>query len=109
MKVLMARIHVLAVLLQVRQLVAQFNGFKDSYDDMTFTPPHLRTIKARTLIVHGDRDEFFPVSIPVAMYQAIPGSALWIVPGGDHVPIFGDREAGFLKTALTFLRGAGKR
>lgn len=89
---------------QVRELVSQFHGFKDSYDDMTFTPPHLATIKARTLIVHGDRDEFFPVSIPVAMYQAIPGSALWIVPQGDHVPIFGDRAPAFLKAVRAFLR-----
>lgn len=89
---------------QVRELVAQFHGFKDSYDDMTFTPPHLATIKARTLIVHGDRDEFFPVSIPVAMYQAIPGAALWIVPQGDHVPIFGDRVPAFLEAVRAFLR-----
>lgn len=89
---------------QVRELVAQFHAFKDSYDDMTFTPPHLATIKARTLIVHGDRDEFFPVSIPVAMYQAIPGSALWIVPQGDHVPIFGDRAPAFLEAVRAFLR-----
>lgn len=90
---------------QVRELVAQFHGFKDSYDDMTFTPPHLATIKARTLIVHGDRDEFFPVSIPVAMYEAIPGSALWIVPQGDHVPIFEERAPAFLEAVRTFLRG----
>jgi pimeloyl-ACP methyl ester carboxylesterase len=90
---------------QVGELVSQFHAFKDSYDDMTFTAPHLATIRARTLIVHGDRDEFFPVDIPVAMYSAIPGSALWIVPGGDHVPIFGERSEAFLATAMKFLRG----
>jgi pimeloyl-ACP methyl ester carboxylesterase len=57
--------------------------------------------------VHGDRDEFFPVTIPVEMYQAIPGAALWIVPRGGHVPIIGRRSAQFLDVALEFLRGAG--
>ncbi len=94
---------------QIRELVAQFAGFALSYDDMTFTPPHLATITARTLIVHGDRDDFFPVDIPVAMYQAIPGSALWIVPEGDHVPIYGPREGHFQEVALRFLAGAARR
>lgn len=87
---------------QVDALMRQFNGFKDSYEDMNLTPPYLATIKARTLIVHGDRDEFFPVSIPVEMYAAIPGSKLWIVPGGDHVPIYGDRTPEFLRVARAF-------
>ena len=88
---------------QVRELLAQFTGFKDSYDDMNLTPPLLATIKARTLIVQGDRDEFFPVDIPVAMYAAIPGSQLWIVPGGDHVPIYGKRTPEFLRITRAFL------
>ena len=72
---------------QARSLMAQFSGFQDSYDDMNFTPPYLSTITARTLIVHGDRDAFFPVSIPVEQYEAIPNSYLWIVPNGGHVPL----------------------
>lgn len=46
---------------QALALMSQFHRFKDSYDDMNFTPPLLSTITARTLIVHGDRDMFFPV------------------------------------------------
>lgn len=88
---------------QAEQIARQFGGFADSYEDMTFTPPTLATIKARTLIVHGDRDEFFPVDIPVAMYEAIPRSELWIVPDGDHVPIFGKRMPEFLRVAQRFL------
>jgi pimeloyl-ACP methyl ester carboxylesterase len=92
---------------QARELIAQFSGFKDSYDDMNFTAPYLGTIKARTLIVHGDRDFFFPVSIPVAMYDAIPRSALWIVPNGGHIPVFGPRAREFMDVALAFLHGDG--
>ncbi len=88
---------------QIRALREQFHRFKDSYEDMNFTGPYLSTIKARTLIVHGDRDEFFPVNIPVEMYHAIPGSALWIVPNGGHVPIY-DPKIGFLATVTEFLR-----
>ena len=88
---------------QVRDLMRQFIGFQHSYEDMNLTPPYLGTIKARTLIVHGDRDEFFPVSIPVEIYNSIPGSQLWIVPNGDHVPIYGDRTPEFLRITRQFL------
>lgn len=89
---------------QIRDLQQQFRDFKDSYDDMNFTAPYLSTISARTLIVHGDRDEFFPVEIPVEMYRAIPKAQLWIIPEGDHVPIF-HPSVPFAPTALTFLSG----
>jgi pimeloyl-ACP methyl ester carboxylesterase len=90
---------------QLQELRNQFFAFKDSYDDMNFTPPYLATIKARTLIVHGDRDPFFPVRIPVEMYQSIPGAELWIVPGDGHVPIFGPRQSEFETIAIGFLEG----
>lgn len=91
---------------QVNTIVRQFHRFKDSYDDMSFTPPSLARISAPTLIVHGDRDEFFPVAIPVEMYGSIKGSELWIVPRGDHVPIFGHRAPEFLRIATAFLARA---
>jgi pimeloyl-ACP methyl ester carboxylesterase len=90
---------------QIKALLNRFLSFADSYDDMNFTPPYLSTITAQTLIVHGDRDMFFPVSIPVEMYSAIPNAYLWIVPNGDHVPIMDERSAAFTRTALEFLRG----
>ncbi len=93
---------------QIRALVGQFHAFKDSYDDMNFTPPLLSTIRARTLVVHGDRDEFFPVSIPVQAYQSIPHAYLWIVPNGGHVPIVAHPEV-FTATVLEFLRGDWER
>ena len=63
----------------------------------------LAKIGAPTLIVHGDRDEFFPVSIPIAMYQSIPGAELWIVPGGTHAPTAGAEESAFESEVETFL------
>jgi pimeloyl-ACP methyl ester carboxylesterase len=70
---------------------------------MNFTPPYLATIKARTLIVQGDRDPLYPVEISAAMARAIPDSSLWIVPGGSHRPVIGDRWTEFVKTAAGFL------
>jgi pimeloyl-ACP methyl ester carboxylesterase len=89
---------------QIRQLIAQFNALHDDYDDMSFTAQTLSTIAARTLVVHGDRDRFFPVEVPVGIYRSIPDAALWIVPGGDHVPIY-DPTVPFTSTALRFLDG----
>lgn len=89
---------------QTRELIRQFYQMKDSYDDMNFTPPYLSTITARTLIVHGDRDEFFPVSIPAEMYAAIPEAYLWIIPNGEHIPIFGEHAEAFIHKALAFLQ-----
>jgi pimeloyl-ACP methyl ester carboxylesterase len=91
---------------QIRQLVAQFNALHENYDDMDFAAQGLSTITARTLVVHGDRDRFFPVEIPVSIYRSIPNAALWIIPGGDHVPIY-DSTVPFASTALRFLDGLG--
>jgi pimeloyl-ACP methyl ester carboxylesterase len=92
---------------QIRELQQQFHDFKDSYDDMNFTRPYLSTITARTTMVHGDRDQFFPVEIAVEMYRGIPNASLWIIPRGGHVPIF-DPAVPFVPTALNFLRISGR-
>ena len=88
---------------QVNAILASSRAFADSYDDMNFTPPYLSTISARTLIVQGDRDPFYPVEISVEMAKAIPQSSLWIVPNSGHCPVFGKSWAEFLRTAAAFL------
>jgi pimeloyl-ACP methyl ester carboxylesterase len=61
------------------------------------SPEELGRIKAPTLIVVGDRD-IVSAEHAVAMFRAIPGSNLCVVPGGEHgvMP---------LETVLGFLRG----
>lgn len=100
---------------QVSELMAQFQDFRDSHDDMNLGAKELGRIRAKTLIVHGDRDEFFPVEVPVELYRSIQGSSLWIVPEGGHVPIHEQRQAEFLRIIHRHLdssadaQGAGKR
>jgi pimeloyl-ACP methyl ester carboxylesterase len=90
---------------QIQQLLAQGRNFADTYDDVNFTPPYLGTIAADTLIVFGDRDPFYPVSLALDLHSAIPRSFLWVVPNGGHGPVFGDAAPLFTSTALSFLRG----
>lgn len=87
---------------QIQELFRLGRAFEEQYDDMNFTPPYLSTIIARTLIIFGDRDPFYPVSIALEMYNAIPHSYLWVVPNGGHVPAL---NAPFVSSLLPFLRG----
>jgi pimeloyl-ACP methyl ester carboxylesterase len=91
---------------QIQQLFAMARGFADSYDDVSFTQPHLATIAAETLIVFGDRDPLYPVSLAFDLYRAIPKSYLWVVPNGGHGPVFGESAAQFSSTVLRFLGGS---
>ncbi len=73
---------------QAASLLQQFSALASSVDDPAFTLPQLGTIRARTLIVHGDRDEFFPVELAVQLYRSIPTAYLRIYPNGGHEPIY---------------------
>jgi pimeloyl-ACP methyl ester carboxylesterase len=46
----------------------------------------LREIAAPTLIVHGDRDWFFPVAVPTELYRLLPDAELCLLPNTGHVP-----------------------
>jgi pimeloyl-ACP methyl ester carboxylesterase len=88
---------------QIKAILASTKAFADSYDDMNFTPPYLSAIRARTLIVQGDRDPLYPVELSVEMAKAIPESSLWIVPNAGHGSVFGEKWPEFLKAAAAFL------
>jgi pimeloyl-ACP methyl ester carboxylesterase len=94
---------------QIRLLFEQTRGFARNFDDVNFTPPLLSTITAATLIVFGDRDFLYPVSIAFELHAAIPRSFLWVVPNGGHGPIFGPHTPAFVATATAFLRGDWKK
>jgi len=89
---------------QIDRLFAQARAFADSYDDLNFTTQDLARITARTLIVQGDSDPFYPLGISEEMAAAIPHAELWIVRGGGHGPIGGERRPEFVRRAGEFLR-----
>ena len=88
---------------QIRKLYRQFNECAEDYEDMAFTSPSLSTIKARTMIIHGDRDWAYPVNIALEMYESIQDSYLWVVPNGGHWPFSIDNTETFIRTTLAFL------
>jgi len=94
---------------QIEALFAHSRALADTWDDVAFTPPHLSTVTAETLIVFGDRDPLYPVSLAFELHAAMPGSHLWVVPNGGHGPVFGENAMRFSETALSFLGGAWKR
>ena len=88
---------------QIRALWAHAHALADSYTDMSFTPPALATITARTLIVYGDRDPLYPVELAFAMHRSIPNASLWVIPGGGHSPVFQADGPAFVRIARSFL------
>lgn len=92
---------------QIRSLLAEFRNMANNYEDVNFTPPYLSSIKTPTLIIHGDRDPFFSVNIPVSSFQSMPNSYLWIIPNFGHSRI--SKESlwadPFLKTVNQFFSG----
>jgi pimeloyl-ACP methyl ester carboxylesterase len=75
----------------------------DNATDLAFSADDLATIRAKTLIVSGDRDPLYPIELALELYAAIRGSALYIVPEGGHLPIFANERAPFVARALNWL------
>jgi pimeloyl-ACP methyl ester carboxylesterase len=90
-------------------LFTHSRAFADGHEDVNFTPPYLATIAASTLIVFGDRDPLYPVSLAFDLQAAIPRSYLWVIPNAGHGPVFGERAPRFAETATAFLRGDWKQ
>jgi pimeloyl-ACP methyl ester carboxylesterase len=88
---------------QSMRLYDMMRSFATSEDDMAFTPAALGAITARTLIVHGEDDPYYPTEMALELARGIRGASLWIVPGGPHGPVFGTMAEPFASRALAFL------
>jgi pimeloyl-ACP methyl ester carboxylesterase len=75
-----------------------------SSESLNVTRAQLATISARTLLVHGDRDQYYPVELALELYRGIPYSSLWVVPGADHAVMFGAYAPAFAAAAIRFLQ-----
>jgi len=89
---------------QIRAIWRAMRALADDRDDMAFGAAELARIRARTLVVYGDRDPLCPVERGVELYRAIPRAELWVVPGGGHGPIALEHAQPFARKALDFLR-----
>jgi pimeloyl-ACP methyl ester carboxylesterase len=83
---------------QINLLIKNVHEMINSYDDVNFTKPLLSTIKAKTLIMLGDRDHYFPVEMATILFESIPDSYLWIVPNAGHALTM--REEGLVKNVI---------
>jgi pimeloyl-ACP methyl ester carboxylesterase len=79
-----------------------FRVFTVDPEELPFKPADLAIITRPVLIVHGDRDELFPIGIPVDLYRAMPNAELAIFPNTGHHPPF-EREEMFVTLIGDFL------
>ena len=66
-------------------------------------PGALSQIQAPIFVLHGDRDAFFPVEIPVEMYRRLPDAELSVLPQTPHELVQAQPEL-FRTLVLDFLR-----
>jgi pimeloyl-ACP methyl ester carboxylesterase len=97
---------------QVRTLLDALRTIGDDYEDMSFTTERISQIRARTLLVWGDRDPYYPIDVAIELFQAIPNAALWVLPSQEHFPLWpewgGSAEAAreFPMLVSRFLNGS---
>lgn len=73
---------------QAEAIYRQYNGLAETAESIA--PEVLKTLKANTLLVWGDRDPAFPLEIPMEMYRSLPNAALWVIPQQGHTPLWVD-------------------
>jgi pimeloyl-ACP methyl ester carboxylesterase len=94
---------------QIARLYDMMRSFATSHGDMAFTAATLGAIGARTFIVHGERDPYYPVEMALELARGIPNSSLWIIPDGPHGPVFGTMAEPFASRALAHLATSSDR
>ena len=72
---------------QVRCLYRQGTAAALS-DGFAISDSSLKNISARTLIIQGDRDYYFPIEVAVDLYHKLPTAQLWVIPNAGHAAIF---------------------
>jgi pimeloyl-ACP methyl ester carboxylesterase len=67
------------------EMAQAFYNYRLPECDVNIPLEWLKEITSPTLIIHGDRDIFFPVSIPAEMKMTIPNSDLSVFPNTQHI------------------------
>ena len=70
-----------------RSVITAFHDLHAHARDEDFPEANeLRGITAPVLIVHGDRDPFFPVEMPSELYRLLPKAEFCVLPNTGHTP-----------------------
>jgi pimeloyl-ACP methyl ester carboxylesterase len=85
---------------QIKAILAQVPNY-----DVTVTESELQRIKARTLIVHGDRDDATPIECIAKAKKYISNSYLWVLPNVSHGAHTDDNKAEFVRRSKEFFSG----
>lgn len=64
----------------------------------------LKQIKARTLVIHGEKDPAAPPRFAMSMSQEIPGAHLEVIPGMGHMYFSKDLEDQITKLLIQHMR-----
>ncbi len=73
---------------QFQSLLAHFQRIANTPNILNLSTEQLGRATAKTLIIHGDSDAYFPVDIPIHLYQTMPNASLMILPNTGHGNIF---------------------
>lgn len=73
---------------QIKRLFTQLHGIASDNQAFVFPPGDLSAITIPTLLIWGDRDDYFPLDIAMEIYQTLPNAQLWVIPGQGHTPIW---------------------
>jgi pimeloyl-ACP methyl ester carboxylesterase len=85
-----------------RVLLAKLREVDNRLDELPFTPADLAAITCPVLVLHGDRDPFFPLRVATSMYETMPKAELAVLPAVGHGPPW-ERTELFVSIQLDFL------
>jgi pimeloyl-ACP methyl ester carboxylesterase len=72
---------------QWRDVADAFLGLREHAHSEDFpAAEELRSIRAPVLIIHGDRDRFFPVEVATGLYRLLANAELCLLPNTGHHP-----------------------
>ncbi|MTI20356.1 alpha/beta hydrolase [Fulvivirga sp. RKSG066] len=83
---------------QIKSILDQLPNYK-----IKLTEEELKRIKAKTLLVLGDKAEQISLSSIVTLHETLKNSDLWVVPNTGHYAHDGDNKREFLRLSKRFL------
>ena len=82
---------------QTKSILAQVPNY-----NVTVTDAELKSIQARMLIVHGDKDAATPIECVAKVKKFVPNSFLWVLPNTEHGAHTGDNKPEFVRISKEF-------